>query len=81
MGQFRKLKVLSLLLRRQTKYVDVYAFKEDSRKLGVNFITAGFIGLFATHATDMTPFIVISLIWVILFGVFTELLGLYKRSS
>jgi hypothetical protein len=52
--------------------------KEDCRKLGVNLITAGFVGGFVTHIDHMRPFVLILLVWLAMFGAGLIFWGLYK---
>lgn len=38
-----------MLLERFERSIDLKALKEDFRKIGVNFITAGVVGVFINH--------------------------------
>jgi hypothetical protein len=38
-----------MLLERIEKWVDFKSLKEDFRKIGINFITAGIVGVFINH--------------------------------
>jgi hypothetical protein len=38
-----------MLLKRIESFFDLKSFKEDLRKLGINFITAGIVGVFINH--------------------------------
>ena len=60
------------------KNFSIVRLKDEMRKLGVNFITGGFIGLFVTHITELKPFSIAMMLWLILFGIIALGLGLYK---
>lgn len=38
-----------MLLKRIEKHISLKALQEDFRKLGINFVTAGIIGVFVNH--------------------------------
>lgn len=38
-----------MLLKYIKRFIDSGAFKEDLRKIGINFITAGIVGIFINH--------------------------------
>ncbi len=49
-----------MLLERIKKHIDFSALKEESRKIGVNFITAGVVGVFIYHYVGTNP---VTMIW------------------
>lgn len=38
-----------MLLERIERSIDLKALKEDFRKIGINFVTAGIVGVFINH--------------------------------
>lgn len=50
----RMLKFYTALLSKLGNYFNGIAFKEDCRKLGINFVTASLVGGFVTYATQIT---------------------------
>jgi len=62
-------------------HLDLSLAKEDLRKLGVNFITAGVVGLFITHIADLTNVFIKGAMWAIIIGMIAILLGLYRRNK
>ena len=41
-----------MLLERLERSIDLKALKEDFRKIGINFITAGVVGVFINHYVE-----------------------------
>ncbi len=70
------------MLIKHIKYIfDTEHLREDLRKLGINFITAGTAGLFVTHIAGLTKIVILSSMWLIFIGLLTTLLGLYRKKS
>ncbi|WP_342220692.1 hypothetical protein [Rickettsiella endosymbiont of Miltochrista miniata] len=44
-----KTKIQDVVLLRLERSIDLKALKEDFRKIGINFITAGVVGVFINH--------------------------------
>ena len=70
-----------MLLERIEKHISFEALKEDLRKIGINFVTAGTVGLFVTHIAGLTLLVVGASIWVIITGLIASFLGLYRRNK
>lgn len=56
------------------KHISFLALKEELRKLGVNFITAGIVGIFIYHYVGTDPS---SMFWACLIIVFLGNVALY----
>ena len=67
-----------MLIRRIKHAYNIKAVKEDLRKIGVNFITAGAVGLAITHISDLTLVASCASILVILAGTCALFLGYSK---
>jgi hypothetical protein len=67
------------MLKKILENFDIPSFKEDFRKIGINFITAGTVGLFVTHIAALTFYIVATSFGIVFSGVVVLLLGLYRR--
>lgn len=68
-----------MLIERIEKLINLEALQEDFRKIGVNFITAGIVGVFINHYVGTTLSIMFwSSAWVTCTGVFFSILGLLK---
>lgn len=65
-------------LKQLEQHVDAGSLKEDLRKLGINLITAGVIGVFITHAADANFAIIISSISIIFSGAMFCYFGIRK---
>lgn len=63
------------------RYVDIGFLKEDVRKLGINFVTAGNVGLFITHIAGLTLLLVAASVWVIMSGIGLLVFGLYQKEE
>jgi hypothetical protein len=64
------------------RYCDFHFLKEDFRKLGINFITAGIVGIFVNHmvGTKISVMLWASL-WITITGMILLAIGLYKRKE
>ena len=70
------------MLRRIMRHVDFHALQEDVRKVGVNFITAGIVGVFINHYVGNKSYIMfVSSSWVTAFGLVVLFAGLYRRTK
>lgn len=70
------------MLKQLEKYFDLLAFKEESRRLGVNFITAGVVGVFVNHFAGTSFSIMFwTSLWICFIGTLCLLLGLKKRKT
>lgn len=69
------------MLRRIMRHVDSNALQEDARKVGVNFITAGIVGVFIYHyvGNKSSVMLVMSYYWVTIVGLAIMFAGLYRR--
>jgi hypothetical protein len=68
-----------MLIRRIEKFINIEKLKEDARKLGVNFITAGIAGVFLNHFEGIkTSAMLWSAMWVVSIGVFFLTFGLKR---
>jgi F0F1-type ATP synthase assembly protein I len=63
------------------KHISRTMLKEDFRKLGVNFITAGIVGAFITHWTDLSAKSAIILMLITILGLMFLLVGCYKKEA
>ncbi|MES2997827.1 MAG: hypothetical protein V4700_00680 [Pseudomonadota bacterium] len=64
------------------KALDLKALKEDFRKIGVNFITAGIVGVFINHYTGNNyAAIFLTSIALTSIGVVSLYLGLLRRNK
>jgi len=57
-----------MLLKRIEKHINLEFLKEDFRKIGINLITAGPIGLFVTHIVNPTFVMWLGSAWVFVLG-------------
>jgi len=71
-----------MLLEHLERSVDLKALKKDFRKIGVNFITAGIVGIFINHyvGIDFSKMFWASLSITTL-GMFSLTLGLLRRNK
>jgi hypothetical protein len=72
---------MAIMLKTLEKHLNIHLLKEDIRKLGVNFITAGTAGLFITHIVGLTFLLAITSLWVIFGGILLLVFGLYKQKG
>ncbi len=63
-------------IKKIEKNTNIDALKEDSRKIGVNFITAGTAALFLSHTIHPTLWMWFGAFWIILMGTFALYLGI-----
>lgn len=68
-----------MLLKRLEKHINFEALKEDLRKVGVNFVTAGAIGLFITRVVHPSLAMGIGSTWVIIMGAIVLFWGIRRR--
>lgn len=69
-------KMLELL----DKKIKFDLLREDNRKLGINLITAGTIGVFITNITNEHIITLIGCAWVSFLGILLCYFGVRKRS-
>lgn len=71
-----------MLLERLESSIDLKALKEDFRKIGVNFITAGVVGVFINHYVGLN---FSTMFWASLsitaLGMLSLTLGLLRRNK
>lgn len=69
-----------MLIQRIKNNIDVVGLKEDLRKMGINFITAGIAGVFINHlvGSELRNMLYASLL-VTTFGVIAMYAGLRRR--
>jgi hypothetical protein len=68
-----------MLIERIEKQIDLKSLKEDFRKLGINFFTAGIIGVFLNHLAGYKLSTMLgTAAWVSGVGVWFLLVGLFK---
>lgn len=71
-----------MLLERIEKRINLEALKEDFRKIGVNFITAGVVGVFINHYVGST---FSSMFWASLsvtsIGIMALYVGVLRRNK
>jgi len=72
---------IKVIIKHIEERLNLKFFKEDLRKLGVNLVTGGIIGLFITHIVGVTFLVLTASLWVIIIGVITTYLGLRKRKK
>jgi len=71
-----------MLIKCIRAFLDVKTLREDLRRLGVNFITAGLVGIFINHFVGTTLSIMfISSVFISFFGIMLMVLGLLKGKS
>lgn len=62
------------------KYFDLRSLKEELKKVGVNFLTAGIVGVFINHIAGSVHSLMFSACWWIsAMGFICLLLGLFRR--
>lgn len=70
------------MLRRIKKSLDHAVLKDESRKIGVNLVTAGIVGVFIYHYVGTSP---ISMFWasaiINFLGVIAILIGSRKKGD
>jgi hypothetical protein len=72
----------NVMLKKLLRHIDFKSLQEDFRKIGVNFITTGIIGIFVNHfvgtklSTMLYTFVLITISGTILL-----LMGLYKGKN
>lgn len=60
------------------KWCNVESVREDLRKLGVNFITAGIVGVFINHFVGSKFSIMfLTSLWITAFGVICSFVGIF----
>lgn len=62
-----------MILKLIERYIDTRAFKEELRKIGVAFITAGIVGIFLQHLVSFTL-----AAWLSFIGILFLIIGLVK---
>lgn len=63
-----------MLLRLIEEFIDLEGFKQELRRIGGTFITAGIVGIFLTHLISL------ALAWWLTFiGSIMVLMGLFKK--
>lgn len=67
------------MLRLIKEYFDFKIIQDECRKIGVNFITAGFVGLFFTNASNLKFSLHFSVLTVIAMGLFILFCGVFRR--
>jgi undecaprenyl pyrophosphate phosphatase UppP len=67
------------MLKQIMDHLDKKSLKEDFRKIGVNFITAGIIGVFVNHivGTKISTMLY-TLVWICICGIILLFIGLHK---
>lgn len=71
-----------MLIKLIRKFLNIKDLKEDFRKMGINFVTAGFVGVFINH---FVGFKISAMLWtsllMTLFGSILLLIGLITRGK
>lgn len=71
-----------MLFKRIKRHVDSSVLKEESRKIGVNLVTAGIVGVFIYHYVGTSP---VSMLWasglINLLGIVFLVLGSTKKEG
>jgi hypothetical protein len=69
------------MLERLERHVELRQLKEELRKLGVNFITAGVVGVFINHFVGSTLSLMFwASLWITAGGLVCLTTGLFRRS-
>lgn len=70
------------MLKQIEKYLNVKALQEECRKIGVNFVTAGIVGVFIDHYVGSDPSTMFwTAVWITWVGAILLTLGLFKRGD
>lgn len=64
------------------KLIDIKALREDIRKIGINFITAGIVGVFINYYVGLLfPTMLWASLSITILGILSLYLGLLKRQN
>ncbi len=66
-------------MNRILRQINKSNLKEDSRKLGLNLLTASFVAGFITHTGHYSWIAITLVMWVGLFGLILWMFGLHQR--
>lgn len=69
------------MLKLLKEYFDIKIIQDEFRKIGVNFITAGFVGLFFTSTANLKFSLHFSVLVVIAVGIFILFCGTFRRKT
>lgn len=70
------------MIKKILKHFDFSLFREDARKIGVNFITTGIAGVFINHIVgNKTSSMLYASISIAGYGTIFLLIGLYRRKE
>lgn len=73
------------MFRRVLNYIETHVnfglFREDSRKLGVNLLTAGIVGLFITNIGYLDHAKLLGAVWVLAIGLSLIIIGISRRNK
>jgi hypothetical protein len=69
------------MFRLSKYYIDTDSVKDIFKKIGINFVTAGVIGLFITHFDSWSRTTVFGAGWVLALGSLSMLLSICRRNK
>lgn len=67
------------MLKFLQEYFDLLVFQDECRKIGVNIITAGFVGLFFSNTANLRFSLHFSVLVVIATGMLMLFSGIFRR--